>query len=86
MDLEPLSSDNSWSYGGTDLGNPFGNAIAFGDSNSFLVTSVPEPTTWALIILSFASGIAGIVWYRRRQVQLANTQLQLAEEGLAEVE
>ncbi len=53
---------------------------------TFFVTSVPEPTTWALIILSFASGVAGIVWYRRRQLQLANNQLQLAEEGLVEVE
>ena len=51
---------------------------------TFNVISVPEPATWAMIFLSIAAGVAGIVWYRKHRLAQANNQLAMAEAGMIE--
>jgi hypothetical protein len=47
-----------------------------------VIASVPEPGTWAFIILSGASGLAGLNWYRKRRLAQANQQFAMLEEGV----
>jgi hypothetical protein len=64
---------------------PFGPTDP-GIANFNVIAAIPEPTTWALIILSIASGIGGLVYFKRHHLQSAEKQLQLAQEGAGETE
>lgn len=80
------SSPSNFTYGSPASGQAFADLITPGTATFNVISAVPEPTTWALIILSIASGIAGLVYYKRHYMQSAEKQLALAQEGEVESE
>ncbi|MFT3883718.1 MAG: hypothetical protein QM703_29325 [Gemmatales bacterium] len=72
-------------YGDPATGQPFDSLIANGLA-TFNVIAIPEPTTWAMIILSIASGVGGLVYFKRHHLHSAEKQLAVAQEGVEQGE
>jgi len=73
---EPITAFNVWGNGGTSgtLGTTASNDVNTSFNGTYSITAaVPEPSTWAMVILGFA-GI-GFVAYRRKR---SGPQLRLA--------
>src|SRR2546422_10042006 len=45
-----------------------------------------DPLSLVLVVAAVAAGVAGVVWYRRRQVARARIALRQAESDLREIE
>lgn len=81
-DLE--ASPTNFVYGSPASGQPFADLISPGTATFNVIAAVPEPATWAMIILSITAGIGGIVYYRHQRLSQANHQLAMLEESATE--
>ena len=48
-----------------------------GDGNNLMITAVPEPGTWAMVLLGGTGLVTWYVWRRRYQRQLADVELSM---------
>lgn len=79
-----LSSPSNFVYGTPAFGQPFADLIDPGTVTFNVISAVPEPATWAMMIFSIAAGIGSVVYYRRQRLSQANHQLATLEEATTE--